>query len=223
MFGFRTKIVKKLKRFKARFQPKGSYNEDYFLEDCSGAEEFLQSKGKKLIKRFQVALNLVQIKKGMRVLDIGSGRGEVAHYCHQQGAEVIGLDFSQEAIKIARRTYPQVLFVQQDIFQYQPKVKFSLIMMLDFVEHIPQTKFKTLLKQSHQWLKKNGQLLIHTNEKNQEERPGVPFHPSHINLMTAKELRNILQNSGFKIKKFILRPRKAKEASGGIYCLAEKK
>lgn len=222
MVGLRTRLSQKLARLRVHLQPEKFYNQDYFLKDCGGWETFLKSSGKKLVKRFQVALRMVKIKKGMRVLDIGCGRGEVAHYCYQQGAEVIGLDFSQAAIKIAKKTYPGVSFIHQDIFQYQPKTKFSLIMMLDFIEHIPQRKFKSLLRKCHRWLEKEGQILIHTNEKEQEEAPGVPFHPTHINLMTAQKLKDILNNYGFKIKKFILRPREAKESSGGIYCLAQK-
>ncbi len=222
MVGLKTKLSQKLARLRVRLQPEKFYTKDYFLKDCGGWETFLKSGGKKLVKRFQVALKMVKIKKGMKVLDIGCGRGEVTHYCHQQGAEVVGLDFSQAAIKIAKKTYPQILFIHQDIFRYQPETKFSLIIMLDFIEHIPKSQFKNLLRKCHYWLKKDGQILIHTNEKKQEEAPGVPFHPTHINLLTSQELKSILNDYDFEIKKFILRPRKAKESSGGIYCLARR-
>ncbi|KPJ70723.1 hypothetical protein AMJ51_01165 [Microgenomates bacterium DG_75] len=215
-------LGQKLARLWVRLQPEKFYDQDYFLKDCGGWETFLKSGGKKLVKRFQVALEMVEIKKGMKILDIGCGRGEVVSYYHQKGAKVIGLDFSQAAIKIAKKTYPEVSFIHQNVFQYQPETKFSLIMMLDFIEHIPKRKFKGLLRKCHHWLEKKGQILIHTNEKKQEEAPGVPFHSTHINLMTAQEVKNILNEHGFKIKKFILRPRESEESSGGIYCLAQK-
>ena len=216
------KLNRQLARAKVYLNPQKFYTKDYFLKDCAGSEVFLKSKGKKMTERFRIGLEMVKIEKGMKVLDIGCGRGEITHYCFQQGAKVIGLDFSQEAIRIARKTYPQVPFFHQDVFKYQPKTKFSLIIMLDFVEHVPKGKFTTLLKKCYRWLEREGQILIHTNERKQEEAPGVPFHPTHINLLTTQELKEALENCGFKIESFKLRPRKAKEASGGIYCLAKK-
>ncbi len=217
------KLRRQLARLRILFQPQKFYTKDYFLKDCAGNDVFFKSDGKKLAERFRIALKMVKIRKGMKVLDIGCGRGEGANYCYQQGAETVGLDFSQAAIKIAQKTYPHVSFFHQDIFKYQPKTKFSLIIMLDFIEHIPKKKFKGLLNKCHYWLEKGGQILIHTNEKGQEEAPGVPFHPEHINLLTSKELKTTFQKHGFDIKKFILRPRGLKKSAGGIYCLVQKK
>lgn len=216
------RLNRQLTKIRVHFNPQKFYTKDYFLKDCAGGEVFSKSKGKKMTERFRIALKMVEIKKGMKILDIGCGRGEITHYCFQQGAKVIGLDFSQEAIKIARKTYSQVFFFHQDVFKYQPKTKFSLIIMLDFIEHVPKRKFTALLKKCYHWLEKEGQILIHTNERKQEEAPGVPFHPTHINLLTTQELKEALENCGFKIKSFKLRPRRSKEASGGIYCLAQK-
>ncbi len=45
---------------------------------------------------------MADIKKGMSVLDLGTGQGEMAVLCAKKGAQVSAVDYSPESIKIAR-------------------------------------------------------------------------------------------------------------------------
>jgi ubiquinone/menaquinone biosynthesis C-methylase UbiE len=54
------------------------------------------------------------ILRGMSVLDVACGPGYVSEAARQLGAVVTGSDFSGSMIAIARRTFPEIAFVQGD-------------------------------------------------------------------------------------------------------------
>lgn len=55
-------------------------------------------------------LSAAKVSSGSRVLDVGTGTGVVADAAHKLGADVIGIDFSEEILAEARRLYPKVEF-----------------------------------------------------------------------------------------------------------------
>lgn len=67
-------------------------------------------------QRLVAALLRHQMKHDSIGLEVGCGHGHVTHYLAQQlKVPMIGLDASREAVKEARRLYPQELFVVNDI------------------------------------------------------------------------------------------------------------
>ncbi|MFL0166693.1 class I SAM-dependent methyltransferase [Candidatus Clostridium helianthi] len=72
-------------------------------------------------------LNLLDIEKGMKVLDIGCGNGALTKKISDMGADVIGMDASGEMLEIARRNYPELIFIQDDA------VKFTLNEQVDAI------------------------------------------------------------------------------------------
>lgn len=79
------------------------YDERYYTL-CEGYEEFAAQEGLGLSRRLAVALELAQVRPGMRVLDLGCGRGEMLMHCAARGAWAWGLDYSPVAARIARET-----------------------------------------------------------------------------------------------------------------------
>jgi trans-aconitate methyltransferase len=59
-------------------------------------------------------LELLGPKPGERVLDLGCGTGHLTAQVAAAGAKVVGLDLAPTMIEEARRTYPQLCFVQGD-------------------------------------------------------------------------------------------------------------
>ena len=57
--------------------PAGLYDEKYFLSSCEGYDEFNSTSGAQLSPRLQESFECANIESGMKVLDIGSGRGEI--------------------------------------------------------------------------------------------------------------------------------------------------
>ncbi len=45
-----------------------------------------------------------------KVLDLGSGRGRLTHYFHEQGFEVIGIEIVKEMVELSKKRYPHINF-----------------------------------------------------------------------------------------------------------------
>lgn len=75
------------------------YSRDYFLgEGYGGVEAFLRNE---IDKRFYENFEVSEIKEGMKVLDIGCGKGEMVWLCASRGVDAVGVDYSEAAIKLA--------------------------------------------------------------------------------------------------------------------------
>lgn len=97
--------------------------------------------------------------KGKIVLDAGCGTGELAYLIAKRGARhVIGVDYSQEAIAVAKKIYtlPNLEFVCNDIGSI--KGKFDVITTLGTIEHTDDPL--GVLKQLKNMLKPKGSLIV---------------------------------------------------------------
>lgn len=67
--------------------------------------------------------------KGMDVLVPGCGRGYDAHYLSKQGANVVGLDLTQDALDAARAAHPKstVTWRQGDVTNLEDSNRYDLI------------------------------------------------------------------------------------------------
>jgi trans-aconitate methyltransferase len=59
-------------------------------------------------------LELLEVKPGERILDLGCGTGHLTKQIQEQGAEVIGIDASPEMIEKARESYADIPFEVAD-------------------------------------------------------------------------------------------------------------
>lgn len=66
------------------------------------------------------ALSRIPLKAGQRILDLGCGVGQIAARFHRLGAEVIGIDGSEELLAAARTRYPGVRFERLDLGELTP-------------------------------------------------------------------------------------------------------
>lgn len=83
-------------------------------------------------------LDLVELKRGARVLDVGCGNGKIAEYISDQtGAHVTGIDYVPEAIEQAQRRtqskHDRLRFVVGDIQTLRLDDKFDLILSIDSI------------------------------------------------------------------------------------------
>jgi len=58
------------------------------------------------------AVDLARVGPGSRVLDVATGTGDLAVELAGRGADVVGMDFSEGMLELAREKAPQVLFEQ---------------------------------------------------------------------------------------------------------------
>ena len=65
------------------------------------------------------ALELARAPKPVRLLEIGSGQGDLSHELKQRHPEIelVGLDLSEAGVDIARKKVPDGVFFQQDLLR----------------------------------------------------------------------------------------------------------
>src|SRR5512141_2367552 len=86
-----------------RSLPPELYTEEYFLNACEGYEEFTETHGERLSRRLSAAFAVAAVRPGMRVLDVGCGRGEILRHCARLGADAYGVDYAPVAVEMSAR------------------------------------------------------------------------------------------------------------------------
>ena len=127
---------------------------DYGVE---GYEEFMEGKIREIDLTILDRINFV----GRRVLEFGFGRGEAIKYALEHGATYYeGVDFSEHAIAIATEFLEKhklaiptlhhadaLVFLKKytQIHKAEKRPVFDIILMLDFVEHVPRSELAEIM------------------------------------------------------------------------------
>lgn len=153
-----------------RVDPK-VYTKEYYLTDCMGYEEFKESLGDRLELRFEEILKYFTVTPDMNVLDIGCGRGEMVLYCAKKGAICVGIDYSEDAIKLAKLAQAKraqelkkrMRFYTMDAKKLRfEKSSFDMVILTDVVEHLYPEELEKMFQEIKRVLRKDGKLVIHT-------------------------------------------------------------
>ena len=85
-------------------------------------------------------------RKNFRVLDLGCGNGRLLTFLDKQGYEsYLGLDQSQELLKLAFKEHPGNRFVFEDMTEKLPAGKFDALFAIASLHHVPPFRqLKTL-------------------------------------------------------------------------------
>lgn len=106
----------------------------------------------------------INISKTTKILDLGVGTGLLSSVLYENGAEVVGLDFSEGMIKEAKVKMPKARFIQQDLNLGLPEElegeKFDYIVSSYAIHHICDDSKVKLLKQLERFLKPSGVIII---------------------------------------------------------------
>lgn len=133
----------------------------------SGLEEFyrLQSKFYDLTRPFfllsrQMAIKVLDIKPNDKVLDLACGTGLNIHFLLKKTTsdKIIGIDYSHSMLKVARRKYPEVKFIEGDIAAYEFDGKFDKIICTYSLSMVDEWE-KAILNASRT-LKEDGMLVV---------------------------------------------------------------
>ena len=105
-----------------------------------------------------------KVKKGMQILDLGAGTGNLTFRFLDNGCNVIGVDYSSEMIKIAKAKCPAAIFLQADLRRepssYLPVQQFDRIVSAYTFHHFTLAKKYQLLKRLAPFLMNNGYFVI---------------------------------------------------------------
>lgn len=143
----------------------GIYDADYYLERV--ADKDLDNLPVSLKRCFDMAALSVEEK----VLDIGSGTGQLAYYCVSKGCTAVAVDYSEAACQLAngsKAALPEPLrekmtVLKMDFRDLPEDVKYDVIFMADLVEHLYDWQLKALFEKMARILAPGtGRIVIHT-------------------------------------------------------------
>jgi ubiquinone/menaquinone biosynthesis C-methylase UbiE len=196
------------------------YDEAYFLGSCEGYAEFISSEGAHLSRRLHQAFEVAEVVPGMRVLDVGCGRGEIVRHCARLGVRAYGVDYAPVALRMARDA--------GDVYQANakwlpfPAAFFDRVLMFDIVEHLYPRELEQAVVEARRVLRPDGRLIIHTAPNAWYDRYAYPVvrlvrtlmgqgekYPQdpraiipdnldvHVNEQSVTSLRRVLRQAGF--------------------------
>jgi SAM-dependent methyltransferase len=80
------------------------------------------------------------VRAGERVLDVGCGKGELAHdLVERAGAYVTGVDVNRSSLEFARQRFgsDRLELVEADVREWVPPAPFDVVVLSNVLEHIP--------------------------------------------------------------------------------------
>ena len=156
------------------------YDREYYLHQCSGFVEYDSLVENLYLPIFphhiyqearQLGLSNSSLQADKLMLDIGCGRGEMLALYAAQGWLTVGLDFSFDALTISKELYtklpPEVAARISLVCVDAKRLCFEdnsvdVVLMLDFVEHVPQNELKKIMADAYRVLRPGGILIVHT-------------------------------------------------------------
>ena len=142
-----------------------------------------------------------RLPSNARVLDLGCGAGLPSTYQLARRFDVVGVDFSETQIRLARENVPAATFICADFAKLDlPQASFDGISALYSISHIPRDEHRALFVRIASWLKPGGILLASLGAADSPdwmgEWLGVPmFFSSH----KADMNRELLRDAGFSL------------------------
>ncbi len=147
------------------------YDPQYYLADCGGFGNFQQTRGKNIDNegRLEAMLQLALFSGGTRLLDLGCGRGEIAYQAAKQGMRVTAVDYSPDAIAIAKTCFSdeedlqdRVEWVCGSAADLQLQGSYSTVLAGDLVEHMTYEELDRMYANLADHLEECGMFIVHT-------------------------------------------------------------
>ncbi|HNW92041.1 MAG TPA: methyltransferase domain-containing protein [bacterium] len=162
------------------------YTRDYFLGDCEGHREFLESGGSILSPRLRGTLALVraELRDGDRVLEIGFGRGELLHaVARELSVRAFGCEAAGDAVAIAAglnraapaERRPRLVRGAIAALPFAP-ASFDVVLLIDVVEHIAAAELTAAFRVLRGLLRPGGRIVVHTQPNLWHFRFGYPLY-----------------------------------------------
>jgi uncharacterized protein (TIRG00374 family) len=152
--------------------------------------------------RRRLVLDQLEADEGARILDIGSGTGDLAADLLQAlpGTKVVGLELSSSGLEIARKKAPRATFVQRDLLVDGDPAPYRAwathAVCSEVLEHVDRPE--RLLANAVAYLAPGCRLVVTV--------PGGPVskfdrHIGHRRHFTPGDVEGLLEQSGFQVER----------------------
>lgn len=196
----------------------------------------------------ELAFLIQYATEGERVLDLGCGNGRLFQVLKEKKIDYIGVDFSSQMIEIAREKNPQGKFLLANALNLPFSENFfDKIYSLAVFHHLPSREFRVkFLKEAQRVLKPKGLLIltvwrlrrvrhfklilkflilkIFKKTKLDFRDVFIPWGKKcqrYVHLFSKKELKELIKEAGFRLKKIgIIKRKGAKDKN--FYLIAQK-
>ncbi|MCK4627531.1 MAG: class I SAM-dependent methyltransferase [Sedimentisphaerales bacterium] len=136
-----------------------------------------------------------QLRPRDHILEIGCGSGLGALFLAQHSSRVTAIDVKTqeiaEANSINRRN--NATFEVADFFEYDPKLEFDVIVMLDVIEHMEENLGRKMIQRTTRFLADDGMLIVGTPSCYSAEYQSPLSRAAHIKLYDQQELREMME------------------------------
>ena len=158
------------RKIQSSSQIRDTYTAEYYLEDCAGYDSFKATLGATLTdNRLRTVAEIAGLAPRGRALDIGCGRGEVSLAMARQGFAVTAIDYSADAIKLARGAFAatgdpslSIEFHCGDANQVPLEGVYDSVVASDVVEHLTPGELDQLYARVARHLSSGGLFVVHT-------------------------------------------------------------
>ncbi len=183
-----------------------------------------------------------------KVLDLGCGNGRYFEFFKEKNVDYLGVDNSEKLIEIAKNKYPSGRFQTEDALSLSfPNEFFDKVYSIAVLHHIPSKKLRLrFLKEARRVLKLKGQLILTVWKCHRPKELYLLFKYTILKIFrkskldwkdifkpwgkkiaryyhcfSEKELRDLIEKSGFNLKKIgIVKNKKGNRKN--LYLVAEK-
>ncbi len=192
-----------------KFAPNAEVYGPAYYERMYRPHWFLRNR-RKYEEREAALLRLVRPGPAMRVLEVGSARGDTAFFLAPRVHSVVGIDAAPDAVAAARARLAaldleNVRFAESDARDLSgvPGGPFDVVLLADFVEHVLDDVLLPCLASARNVLRPGGALAIYTpNAAHWAERikaalPGLQ-QEDHIAVRRAERVVLLVEAAGFR-------------------------
>ena len=105
-----------------------------------------------------IILDNAQVKENTRVLDVACGTGVLFPDYIKRGAVVTGVDISPEMVKIAKKNFPEIEVICEDVENLNFTEKFDVVMVYNAFPHFPHPQ--RVIEKLSTFLRDGGRLSV---------------------------------------------------------------